>query len=88
MWNTSLPKNNNYQPGPVTSHLTSGNVTCVYGHAWSPTLTIDTVSKSTRIKPSYCNHIDQENLFVGNKAAHIYYGNRENTTKVTFFKPI
>ncbi len=51
MWNTSLPKNNSYQPGPVTSHLTSNNVTCVYGYSWSPTLTIHTMSESTRIKP-------------------------------------
>ena len=54
-WNSTL--NYNKQAG-ITAHLTSANVTCVYGRSWSPTLTVNTklVNNNILTIPTYGNY--------------------------------
>ncbi len=72
---------NHYNQAGVTAHMSSLNITCVYGRVWPPTLTVHTLFVNKLLKVSL-----NADYIIGNRAVHLYYGNKDvNQSEITLF---
>ncbi len=72
---------NHYNQAGITAHLSSPNVTCVYGRVWSPTLTVHTLFVNKLLKVSLTS-----DYIIENKATHLYNGNKDvNQPEIKLF---